>query len=82
MPRSFDESVIRETAGRFLITLKNLYDLFALYADLAGRPPRRSGAGGAAARRTAGCSRGSRRSRREATALLDGLRRHGAPRAS
>jgi isoleucyl-tRNA synthetase len=38
-PRSFDEAVIRETAGRFLITLKNLYDgVFAQYANFGWSP--------------------------------------------
>jgi isoleucyl-tRNA synthetase len=38
-PRSFDESVIRETAGRFLITLKNLYSgVFAVYANFGWAP--------------------------------------------
>ena len=38
-PRSFDEAVIRETAGRFLITLKNLYDgVFAQYANFGWAP--------------------------------------------
>src|SRR5206468_8182989 len=34
IPRRFDERVIRELAGRFLITLKNVYSgSFALYAN-------------------------------------------------
>ena len=37
-PRSFDEAVIRGTAGRFLVTLKNLYDFFALYANFGWAP--------------------------------------------
>ena len=38
-PRSFDEAVIRESAGRFLITLKNLYDgVFAQYANFGWTP--------------------------------------------
>jgi isoleucyl-tRNA synthetase len=38
-PRSFDEAVIRGTAGRFLITLKNLYNgVFAEYANLGWAP--------------------------------------------
>jgi isoleucyl-tRNA synthetase len=38
-PRSFDESVIRETAGRFLITLRNLYSgVFAVYANFGWSP--------------------------------------------
>jgi isoleucyl-tRNA synthetase len=38
-PRSFDEAVIRETAGRFLITLKNVYDgVFAQYANFGWSP--------------------------------------------
>ena len=41
-PRSFDESVIRDTAGRFLITLKNLYDgVFAQYANFGWSPSER-----------------------------------------
>ncbi len=39
MPRNFDESAIRETAGRFLITLKNVYTgIFALYANFGWQP--------------------------------------------
>ncbi|MFI5245758.1 MAG: class I tRNA ligase family protein, partial [Gemmatimonadales bacterium] len=38
-PRSFDEAVIRGTAGRFLVTLKNLYSgVFALYANFGWAP--------------------------------------------
>jgi isoleucyl-tRNA synthetase len=38
-PRSFDEAVIRGTAGRFLVTLKNLYSgVFAEYANLGWAP--------------------------------------------
>ena len=38
-PRAFDEDVIRESAGRFLITLKNLYDgVFAQYANFGWAP--------------------------------------------
>lgn len=38
-PRSFDETVIRETAGRFLVTLKNLYSgAFAQYANFGWAP--------------------------------------------
>ena len=34
LPRRFDEDGIRETAGRFLITFKNIYSgIFALYAN-------------------------------------------------
>ena len=45
VPRRFDESVIRETAGRFLVTLRNVYSgIFAQYANFgwspeAGAPP-------------------------------------------
>jgi isoleucyl-tRNA synthetase len=38
-PRSFDEAIIRGTAGRFLVTLKNLYSgVFALYANFGWAP--------------------------------------------
>ena len=38
-PRSFDENVIRGTAGRFLVTLKNLYSgVFAEYANFGWAP--------------------------------------------
>jgi isoleucyl-tRNA synthetase len=34
LPRRFDESLIRETVGRFLLTLKNVYSgIFATYAN-------------------------------------------------
>ncbi|MCX5761736.1 MAG: isoleucine--tRNA ligase, partial [Gemmatimonadetes bacterium] len=39
VPRRFDESVIRETAGRFLLTLKNIYSgIFAQYANFGWSP--------------------------------------------
>jgi isoleucyl-tRNA synthetase len=39
VPRRFDEKIIRELAGRFLITLKNVYSgSFALYANFGWRP--------------------------------------------
>ncbi len=39
VPRRFDEKMIRELAGRFLITLKNIYSgSFALYANFGWRP--------------------------------------------
>jgi isoleucyl-tRNA synthetase len=39
IPRRFDENVIREHAGRFLVTLKNVYSgIFALYANFGWRP--------------------------------------------
>jgi isoleucyl-tRNA synthetase len=39
MPRRFDEDGIRETAGRFLITFKNIYSgIFALYANFGWSP--------------------------------------------
>jgi isoleucyl-tRNA synthetase len=39
VPRRFDEETIRETAGRFLLTLKNVYSgMFALYANFGWRP--------------------------------------------
>ena len=38
-PRSFDEAAVRETAGRFLVTLKNLYNgVFAQYANFGWVP--------------------------------------------
>jgi isoleucyl-tRNA synthetase len=36
--RRFDESVIREFAGRFLLTLKHVYGFFALYANFGWEP--------------------------------------------
>ena len=39
VPRRFDESVIRETAGRFLVTLRNVYSgIFAQYANFGWAP--------------------------------------------
>ncbi len=39
VPRRFDEQVIRETAGRFLVTLKNVYSgIFAQYANFGWTP--------------------------------------------
>jgi isoleucyl-tRNA synthetase len=39
MPRRFDESAIRDTAGRFLLTFKNVYSgIFALYANFGWEP--------------------------------------------
>ncbi len=39
VPRRFDEQVIRETAGRFLLTLKNVYNgIFAQYANFGWSP--------------------------------------------
>ena len=39
VPRRFDEEAIRETAGRFLVTLKNVYSgIFALYANFGWSP--------------------------------------------
>jgi isoleucyl-tRNA synthetase len=39
IPRRFDENVIREHAGRFLVTLKNVYSgIFALYANFGWAP--------------------------------------------
>jgi isoleucyl-tRNA synthetase len=39
LPRRFDESLIRETIGRFLLTLKNVYSgIFALYANFGWEP--------------------------------------------
>ncbi len=39
LPRRFDEAQIRETAGRFLLTLKNVYDgIFAQYANFGWEP--------------------------------------------
>ncbi len=39
VPRRFDEQVIRETAGRFLVTLKNIYSgIFAQYANFGWSP--------------------------------------------
>jgi isoleucyl-tRNA synthetase len=39
IPRRFDEVLIRETAGRFLLTLKNIYSgIFAEYANFGWQP--------------------------------------------
>jgi isoleucyl-tRNA synthetase len=39
MPRRFDERAIREVAGRFLLTLKNVYSgIFAQYANFGWEP--------------------------------------------
>ena len=39
IPRRFDERVIREQAGRFLLTFKNIYSgIFALYANFGWTP--------------------------------------------
>ena len=39
VPRRFDEQAIRETAGRFLLTLKNIYSgIFAQYANFGWAP--------------------------------------------
>jgi isoleucyl-tRNA synthetase len=39
VPRRFDEGVIRETAGRFLVTLRNIYSgIFAQYANFGWTP--------------------------------------------
>ncbi|MCC7053111.1 MAG: isoleucine--tRNA ligase [Gemmatimonadaceae bacterium] len=40
IPRRFDEDVLRQTAGRFLLTLRNTYSgIFAQYANLIGWAP-------------------------------------------
>ncbi len=39
VPRRFDEAVIRESAGRFLVTLRNVYGgIFAQYANFGWNP--------------------------------------------
>jgi isoleucyl-tRNA synthetase len=39
VPRRFDETAMRDTAGRFLLTLKNVYSgIFALYANFGWEP--------------------------------------------
>jgi isoleucyl-tRNA synthetase len=39
VPRRFDEASIRDTAGRFLLTFKNVYSgIFALYANFGWEP--------------------------------------------
>ena len=39
VPRRFDENAIRETAGRFLLTLRNVYNgIFAQYANFGWAP--------------------------------------------
>lgn len=37
-PRAFDEAQIRQTAGTFLVTFKNVYAFFALYANFGWAP--------------------------------------------
>ncbi|MDB4899634.1 MAG: Isoleucyl-tRNA synthetase, partial [Gemmatimonadetes bacterium] len=38
-PRSFDEAILRQSAGRFLLTLKNIYSgMFAQYANFGWAP--------------------------------------------
>lgn len=38
-PKAFDEDAIRETSGRFLVTLRNVYSgIFALYANFGWSP--------------------------------------------
>ena len=37
-PLAFDEAQIRQTAGNFLVTLKNVYAFFALYANFGWAP--------------------------------------------
>ena len=42
IPRRFDEDVLRQTAGRFLVTLRNTYSgIFAQYANLGWAPGER-----------------------------------------
>ena len=42
IPRRFDEATIRETAGRFLVTLRNTYSgIFAQYANFGWAPSER-----------------------------------------
>jgi isoleucyl-tRNA synthetase len=39
VPRRFDETAIRDTAGRFLLTLRNVYSgIFAVYANFGWEP--------------------------------------------
>ena len=38
VPRRFDEAAIRQSAGNFLVTLKNVYRFFALYANFGWAP--------------------------------------------
>jgi isoleucyl-tRNA synthetase len=39
VPRRFDENAIRETAGRFLLTFRNVYNgIFAQYANFGWTP--------------------------------------------
>ncbi|HEY4322090.1 MAG TPA: isoleucine--tRNA ligase [Gemmatimonadales bacterium] len=38
-PKRFDPEQLKETAGRFLITLRNTYQFFALYAGESGAAP-------------------------------------------
>ncbi|HYW49186.1 MAG TPA: class I tRNA ligase family protein, partial [Gemmatimonadaceae bacterium] len=45
IPRRFDEDVLRQTAGRFLVTLRNTYSgIFAQYANIGWSPSARDGA--------------------------------------
>ncbi len=42
IPRRFDEDVLRQTAGRFLLTLRNIYSgIFARYANFGWSPSER-----------------------------------------
>ncbi|MDF1504401.1 isoleucine--tRNA ligase [Roseisolibacter sp. H3M3-2] len=38
VPRRFDEAAIRQTAGNFLVTLKNVYRFLSLYANFGWAP--------------------------------------------
>jgi isoleucyl-tRNA synthetase len=38
IPRRFDEGALRQLAGNFLVTLKNVYAFFALYANFGWAP--------------------------------------------
>lgn len=38
VPRRFDEAAIRQTAGNFLVTLRNVYAFFAQYANFGWAP--------------------------------------------
>jgi hypothetical protein len=38
IPRRFDEAALRQTAGNFLVTLRNVYAFFAQYANFGWAP--------------------------------------------
>ncbi len=66
VPRRFDEEAIREVAGRFLLTLRNIYGgIFAQYANFGWAPGARIPRSRRGRRSTDGCCLGSRPSERD-----------------